>query len=237
MGRQQHVERFVDGRDGRVAGHALAAVGQGVDARLAVFLVELVFDLADDLLHHVFEGHEAGGMPELVDHDRDVVAIGAEVAQQVIERLRLRHVERGAQQRAQVQVGRALQLEQVFGHQDADDVFLALLVDRKARVASAYDDVQQIFVVGVDVELVHVLARHHHVAGRHVGHADDALEHHPRLGLDQLLVLGIGQRFDQLVFRVRPWRDQVDELFQQAAPILRRCALLGSARSAGGGGL
>ena len=40
--------------------------------------------------------------------------------------------------------------------------------------------------------------RHHDVAGGHVGHAQHALEHGARLGLDQLAVLGVGQRPDQL---------------------------------------
>ena len=78
-------EGLVDGRDVGVAGDALAAVGERVDAGLAVLLVELVLDLADDLLEHVLDGDQPGGVAELVDDDRDVVAVGAEVAQQVVE--------------------------------------------------------------------------------------------------------------------------------------------------------
>ena len=137
--------------------------------------------------------------------------------------LRLGHEERRAQQRAQVQVGRALQLQQVLGHQDADDVVALLLEHRKARVAGADDDVEHLVVRRVDVEQVHVAARDHHVAGGHVGHPDDALEHHPRLGLDQLLVLGVGERLDELVARVGARRDEVEELLEKGA-------LLGAAR-------
>jgi len=78
-------ERLVDGRDVGIAGNALAAVGERVDAGLAVLVVELVLDLADDLFEHVFDGDQPGGVAELVDHDREVVAVGAEVAQQLVQ--------------------------------------------------------------------------------------------------------------------------------------------------------
>ena len=52
---KRDVEGLVDRGDRRVAGDALAAVGQRVDARLGVVLVELVLDLADDLLEHVLD--------------------------------------------------------------------------------------------------------------------------------------------------------------------------------------
>jgi hypothetical protein len=85
VGRQGDVERLVDRGERRVAGDALAAAGERVDARLGVVLVELVLDLAHDLLEDVLEREQAGGVAELVDDDGDVVAIGAEVAQQVVE--------------------------------------------------------------------------------------------------------------------------------------------------------
>jgi hypothetical protein len=133
-----------------------------------------------------------------------------------------------------LQAGRALQLQQVLGQEDADDVVLALLVHRKARVAGADDDVQQLVVRGVDVEQVHVRRRHHHVAGGHVGHADHALEHHPRLRLDQLLLLGVGERLHQLVARIGARDDQVDELLEEIAPLGCGGGLFGAARGAGG---
>jgi Holliday junction resolvasome RuvABC endonuclease subunit len=72
---------------------------------------------------------------ELVDHDRQVVAVAAEFAQQVVQALALGHERRRTQQRAQVQARRPLQLEQVLGHQDADDVLAIALVHRKRECA------------------------------------------------------------------------------------------------------
>jgi hypothetical protein len=120
--------------DGHVAGHAVAAVGQRVDAVLLLALVEFVLDLADDLFQHVLDGDQPGRVAELVDDDGQVVAVGAEVAQQLVEALAFGHEDRRAQQRAQVQLRRPLQLEQVLGHQDADDVVALAVVGRKARM-------------------------------------------------------------------------------------------------------
>jgi hypothetical protein len=109
----------------------VAAVGQRVDRGLAVLLVELVLDLADDFFQHIFDRDQPGRVAELVDHDRQVVAVRAEVAQQLVQPLALRHEHRRAQQRAQVQLGRTLQLEQILRHQDADDVLAPAFVDRE----------------------------------------------------------------------------------------------------------
>ncbi len=81
--------------------------------------------------------------------------------------------------------------------------------------------VQQVVVVGVDVEQVHARCRHHHVAGGEVGHPDHALEHHARLRRDQLLLLGFGERLDQLVTPVPGRGDQLDDPLEQAAPVVR----------------
>jgi hypothetical protein len=72
--------------------------------------------------------------PELVDHDRQVVAVAAELAQQVVQALALGHEGGRPQQGPDVQLGRAMELEQVLGHQDADDVLALAFVHREARV-------------------------------------------------------------------------------------------------------
>ncbi|MDT4847010.1 hypothetical protein FQZ97_810550 [compost metagenome] len=80
------------------------------------------------------------------------------------------------------------------------------------------DDLVQQFVVGrIDVEHIHAWCRHHDVTGGHVGDADHAFEHHARLGVDDVVVLGVGERFDQLVLGVRPGVDEFRELLQETA--------------------
>ena len=160
---------------------------------------------------------QAGHAAELVDHDRQVVAVAAELAQQVVQALALGHEGGRAQQRADVEARRALQLEQVLRQQDADDVFFFALVHRKARVRGVDHQVQQRVERRVDVDQVHARRGDHHVAGRHVGHAQHAFEHHARLGADDVVVLGVGQRFDQLVARVGAGMDEFGELLEKAA--------------------
>ena len=156
-----------------------------------------------------------GGLAEFVDDDGQVVAVGAEVAQQVVQPLRFGHEHGRAQQRAQVQLGRALQLEQVLGHQDADDVLALAVVHREARVRGADDRTEQFVVGRVDVQQVHARRGHHHVAGTHVGHAQHAFEHLARFGLDQLAVFGIGQRGDQFGAGIGARGDEFDQAFEQ----------------------
>jgi hypothetical protein len=68
----------------------------------------------------------------IIDHDGEVVAVAPKVAQQVVETFGFRNEHGGSQQRTDVELGGPLQLEQVFGHQDTNDVFAFALVDRKA---------------------------------------------------------------------------------------------------------
>ena len=115
--------------------HAEAAVRLGDDVVLALVEVVLVLDVADDLLQHVLDRDEARHAAVLVDDDRDVVAVGAELAQQHVEALRLRHEHRGPQRLAQVEALRVrVVAQQLLREQDADDVVLVLADHREARV-------------------------------------------------------------------------------------------------------
>ena len=216
-GRQRHAEGLRDAFDGGVAADPVSAVGQPEDVALVLVDVELVLDLAHDLLEHVLDGDQTRDPAELVDHDGQVIAVAAELAQQVVQRLGLGHEHGGAQQRPDVQLGRALQLEQVLGQQDADDVLAVALDHRKARVRRVDDDVQDLVIRRIDVDQVHARRGHHHVAGRKLGHADDALEHHARVGPDDVVVFGVGQGLDQLGLRVRTRMDELGDLLQESA--------------------
>ena len=64
--------------------------------------VVLVLDLADDLLQHVLDGHDARRAAVLVDDDGHVDAVCPHVGQQLVDSLRLRHEEGRSRQVAQV---------------------------------------------------------------------------------------------------------------------------------------
>ena len=74
----------------------MATVGLGDDVVLALVEVVLVLDVADDLLQHVLDRDEAGHAAVLVDDDRDVVAVRAEIAQEDVQSLRFGHEHRRA---------------------------------------------------------------------------------------------------------------------------------------------
>ena len=98
---ERRAEMRVEVRDLGLRLDAEAAAGLGDDVVLALVEVVLVLDVADDLLEHVLDRHEARHAAVFVDDDRDVVAVGAELAQQHVEALRLRaRTPRGAACRA-----------------------------------------------------------------------------------------------------------------------------------------
>jgi hypothetical protein len=138
--------------------------------------------------------------------------------------------------------GRALQLEQVLGQQDADDVLALALVHREARVRRVDHEVQDLVVRRIDVDQVHARRRDHDVAGGEVRHADHALEHDARLGVDDVVVFGVGERLDQLIAGVRAGMDELGDLLQERALVLFSCGRAGwgsdtaCAGRAGGGG-
>ena len=76
--------------------------------------------------------------------------------------------------------------------------------------------VHQVIHGRLDVNHVHPRCGNHHVAGRHIGHANDAFEHGAGLGSNDVVVFGLGQGFDQLVGRVRAGVDKFSEFLKKS---------------------
>ncbi len=128
-----------------------------------------------------------------------MVVVALKISQQVVEPLALGHKHRRAQQRANVELWRALQLEQVFGHQNANDVFTLALKHRKTRVRGVNHAVQHGIKRVSNVDQLHAGAGHHHVAGAHIGHANHTFEHFARFGTYELVVLSLYQGVEQFI--------------------------------------
>ena len=126
------VKRLHGAAQVQVASDAVAAIGQGEDVAFLVGGVKFVFNFADDLLQHILHRDQSGDVAKLIDDDGQVVVVAAKFAQQIVQALGFRDEVHRAQQGAQLQGGRALQLEQVFGHEHANDVFACAFVHRKA---------------------------------------------------------------------------------------------------------
>ncbi len=78
-------------------------------------------------------------------------------------------------------------------------------------------DAQQFFEWRIDIDEIHAWRGHHHVAGRHVGHANHAFEHHARVGADDVVAFRFGQGFDQLFWRIGAGMDELHHFLQECA--------------------
>ena len=199
------------------------AAGQWLD--IAVFLdIVLVLDVADDLLQHVLDGHQAGDTAVLVDHQRHVVAGAAKFLEQYVEALGLRHEGDRAQHRAQIEglVG-LLQhhRHQVLGQQDAEYVVGAFANHRIAGVRGLDDHRQELAgrLVGTDAD--HLRARHHDVACLQVGDLDGALDDGEGLPVEQVVFVGILENLQEFLAVARLMDKGLGDPFQPG-PVFTR---------------
>src|SRR5579883_620164 len=144
-----------------------------------LFAIKLVFDIADDLFHQVFDGDETGDGAILIDDNHHVDAALAYLAQQVIQTLGLRHKVGRAQQVANghMVVTLAQLLEHVSGVENTDNVINIVFVDRNARETALQGKVNGLIDVGIAFQRHHIDARDHHLAHRRIGELEDAADH------------------------------------------------------------
>jgi hypothetical protein len=82
------------------------------------------------------------------------------------------------------------------------------------------DDGMDQFVHGcMDTEQVHTRGRHHHIARRHVSHANHALQHDAGLSNNDVVVLGFGQRRYEFSGRVGAGMDELGQFAQEGTLI------------------
>ena len=196
------------------------AAGERLDHR--VLDVELVDDLAEQLLDEVLEGDEPGGAAVLVDHDGHVELLALHLAQQLGHALGLGHEARPGRASSPtgcVLVAVALGAHQVLGVHDADDVVDALAAHRDAAVAVEDDDLHGVGDAEVGRHGDHVGAGHHHLADDGVAELDDRLDELALLGLDHRVLHGEVGHGEQLLlarctgprFRPLPGQQHVGE--------------------------
>ncbi len=89
--------------------------------------------------------------------------------------------------------------EELLREQDADDVVLVLADHRKARVLGLEHERQELGRIVVDRHDVHLGARNHDVAHRHLGHLQHALDHRQRVGVEELVLERAVQELEELV--------------------------------------
>jgi len=159
-------------------------------------LFALVHDVADDLLHRVFEGDDAGGAAVFVHDDREVGAVALGVAHELLHRHRRGHEMRRPHHPpdSPFQFAARNVRQQVLGHQNARYLVHVLAVDGHPRIAVLAVQRMGFAHRGVLGDGDRVLARHENFPQLRVAEFEDALDHLALVFLDHALRLAVGQR-------------------------------------------
>src|SRR5690606_32799939 len=127
--------------------------------------VVLVGDFADDLLDQVLKCDDAGGAAVFIDDDRELVASGAQFGHEHIEVLRLGNAQRLSREGADRNLSAAFARHRNGGLQmnDAGDVVKIVVIDRKAAVAGATSQLNDILSRVPRRDRVHARTWRHHI--------------------------------------------------------------------------
>ncbi len=188
---QLDLEEVVQVADAHPAVDDVRAVGEVQD--LPVLTVELVDDLADQLLQAVLQGDHAGDVAVLVQDDGQVELLGLHLAHQPVERLVLGHEpdRPGHGGRRFIPPPVPLGPHQILGVTEADHFVLPRAHHRQPAEAVFDGDVERAADGRVVGDQHHVRPRHHDLAGHGVAELDDGLDELALLAFDDL-VLGRG---------------------------------------------
>ena len=185
----QTTSNFVAGLQG-IGGLARAFFNLAGSGGILGTRIELVVDVAHNLLQQILHSHEAGGAAVLVHHNGQVDLPALHVAEELIGAHRLGHEIGRAQQLPHRAGGGFAGVEQpIAGVQDADDVIGVLLIHRETGQAGGLDGLRDLLRRVVHPQHHHVGAVDHHVPGGHVVKFEDVLDHLLLTGLDGALLL------------------------------------------------
>jgi hypothetical protein len=176
----------------------------------------LLADLADDLLEDMLQRHQPGRAAVLVHHDGDGIARMGEVAQQRLDRLRLRHEPHRAEQAVDLRLGME---EHVAREEHADHVVGGALVGEHAFLAVDLHEFGKPFGAGGHVEERHIHARRHQLPGAQVREVHHLLDHPARLAAQRALLLGHGD--ERLEFAARDVRRRAEAPGQRVRALPR----------------
>ena len=163
--------------------------------------VELVLDLADDLLQQILKRDDALHLAVLVDDDRHVLVRAAELGQERREILRLGDDVRRPDDVLDLHLRHTAlshRVEQIAHVEDADDVVERPPVDRIARERRVHDGFQALLGRQVDRERHDLGTGHHHVRGLLVREVKDLVEHLLLLLLDLAMLGRLGDEHAEL---------------------------------------
>ena len=153
----------------------------------------LIGDVADDLLEQILDGGDAGGAPELVDHDGELLVPRLELAQQDGDLLGLRnHVGRAGDRLEVDRLSRAQRRHQIAQMEHGDDLIGRLAIERQTGVSRVQEDLEQLLGLARQGSRHHVDARRHDALDQRVAELDDALDEDLLARLENALALPDG---------------------------------------------
>ena len=189
-GGQVGVEQVVDLVDRQPGADPQAAAGQLLDRGLLD--VELVHDLAHQLLDEVLQGDQAGRPAVFVDHHGQMELVRLHLAHQVGHPLGLGHEVGLTHVTADGFDPTPLpdDADHVLRVGDADDVVDLLLDGRETTPPGLEGAVERVLDGHVGPDRHHVGAGHHHLTDHGVAELDDRMDEGPFLGLDDVALDG-----------------------------------------------
>src|SRR5579863_1689858 len=214
---EPRAEVFVELIDAGHAAHRELTLAVATDV-LNVLDVELVVDLADDLFDDVLDGDQPGDAAVLIDDDRHVIAVAAELLQQHVQALGLRHELRRPHVLADVEARRGAdgESQQVLGHQNPDDIVAVLVHDRVARVAGFDHHREDLRRWRRAPHDHHLPAWHHDVAYMQTRNPEHPFEHGERITVQDAALAGFTQHTEQLLAILGLDRESLGKTFQPA---------------------
>ena len=126
-----NVQNLVKVRQQRLA---LEDKGVGIDAHIVLFvLIVLVVDFTYNLLQNILQRHNTAGAAKLIDDNGNMHLVLLELAQQVVNLLRLRNEIRRTDERLPAETAAFRQVgQQILDIQDATNVVAIVLIDGNA---------------------------------------------------------------------------------------------------------
>ena len=121
-----------------------------------------------------------------------------ELAQQVVDLLRLRHEIRRTDERLPAEISRLRQMrQQILDIKDATHVINGVLIDGDTGIVILNDALDDIGELASEIEIDNILTTRHHLLGSLVSEAHDALQH--IFLFLQLVLVGQFERLFQII--------------------------------------
>jgi hypothetical protein len=213
--RPLETEELVELLDRRGSSHQVLTIGFLADV-LIFFDVELVVDVANDLLYGILDSDETGNAALLIHDDSHMISVSAKFFEKDINPLGFRndHDRPHALTHVEIHFIAAREHPQyILCEQYPNDVVAIVVNDGITRVTGLHDDGQQSLRRFISPHGHHLRARHHDVSHLQICYLEHALQHLQGIGVDETAL----QRLPQLHVQIGQILSLARKRFSNAA--------------------